>query len=487
MTPDTASAFAARVAGSYRDPSGYVFLRDGRVFRAVDDDCYGLLSELHSDGVLPELMDQRWIVRTDFVKDEALGALLRSEHPGYDHFLAHESLWPITYPYEWSLSMLADAGARTLDLQMRLLEARCALKDATAYNIQFVAGQPVFIDLSSIERPKRLDIWFALGQFAQMFLFPLLLCRYRGWDLRSYFRGALCGRSIEDVADGFRGLVRFRPSVFVDLTLPLWLHRWAERGDRARRQVLEQRRENTDAQMLNLRRLRRKVLKLADGYKPHGVWSEYTSICNYERAAEEGKKSLVAQFLQETRPERVLDLGCNTGEYSRLAAERGAQVVAVDGDHDAVEMLYRSLREDPAPIAPMVVDLANPSPGIGLMNEERPPFLERIRADCVLALALIHHLIVSANLPLPAICDLLCRLTRRDLVLEFVPTDDSMFQRLMKFRVDLFGDLTLDLCRAVFLERFELVRETPVPGSKRTLLFLRKRAAAPPASGVSLG
>ncbi len=475
MPPTDLSDNTTRVAGSFRDPSGYVFFRQDEVFRAIDDSCHQTLRDLADARLLDELAKEGVIVGTQFVEDPGLIETLQAEHSGFAHFLRHETLRRITYPYEWSISMLADAGIRTLDLQMKLLESGCSLKDGTAYNIQFVGGRPRFIDLSSIERPKRLDVWFALGQFSQMFTFPLLLQRYRGWDLRSYFLANLGGRGIEDVAKCFGPFQKLRPRLLLDLTLPLWLHRWGEKGKRAKREVLEKPRENPQAQLLNLRRLRTKIDKLARGYKPAGVWSEYTQICNYDDQAEEAKKSLVREFLESTEPRSVLDLGCNTGDYSRLAAECGADVVAADADHDAVEMLYRRLRKEPAAITPVVLDLCNPSPGIGLSNRERSPFIERVDSECTLALALIHHLIVSGNLSLPAARDMLWEMTTRDLVLEFVPTDDSMFERLMKFRVDLFGGITLDACRRVFTERFELLQEKPIPGAKRTLLFLRKK------------
>ena len=134
------------------------------------------------------------------------------------------------------------------------------------------------------------------------------------------------------------------------------------------------------------------------------------------------------------------------------------------------------MRQTPAAITPMVVDLCNPSPGLGFMNRERAPFLERVSGDCVFALALLHHLLVSGNLSLEAVCELLWTLTRRDLILEYIPTDDNMFQRLMKFRVNLFEGLTLAAARDAFLRRFQLLKEEPIAGSKRTLLFLRKAA-----------
>ena len=296
---------------------------------------------LAASGTLARLIDEKRLVPTTFVDEPSLRKVLQEENVGFESFLEHEVLHTISYPYEWTVSMLADAGIHTLDLQISLLAAGCSLKDATAYNIQFVAGRPVFIDISSIERPARLDVWFALGQFYQMFLFPLLLCVDGGWDLRSYFLGRLQGRQIEEVARNFGWLARLRPRLLGDLTLPLWLHRWAEKGKRANREVLEKDRPSTTAQLFNLRRLRKKLAKLADRYQTRGIWSEYTAICNYRDDAEEAKKSLTREFLTSTKPRRVLDLGCNTGEYSRLAASCGSDVWATDADHDALEILYR--------------------------------------------------------------------------------------------------------------------------------------------------
>ncbi len=469
----------SRIAGSFRDPSGYVFWRDGAIYRAIDEECRQIIQGLFDSNLIPELVQDRTIVGTQFVENEELRQTLADEHPEFDHFLEHEVIPIITYPYEWSVSMLADAGIHTIDLQCRLLQSGHSLKDATAYNIQFVDSRPVFIDIPSIEQPSRLDLWFALGQFSQMFLFPLLLSRHCGWDLRSYFLANLGGRDAAQVVQGFGWLQRWRPSLVLDLTLPAVLTGWANKDQRMKRDILEKPKENTGPQILNLRRIQKKLRKLAAGYKTKGVWSQYTDICNYEEPAEAAKKQLIKEFLESTTPDRVLDLGCNTGEYSYLAAECGAKVMAVDSDHDAVELLYRRLRKDPSPITPLIIDLCNPSPGIGYMNCERTPFIGRARPDCVFALALIHHLLVSGNLSLENIRDMFFQLTERDLVLEFVPTDDSMFERLIKLRVNLFGDLSLDSCRKCFLESFELIKEEPIPESKRTLLFLRKRTVCP--------
>jgi SAM-dependent methyltransferase len=470
---------SARVTGSFRDPSGYVFAHDERIFRAIDPGTYSALSDLAGAGLLEKFIRERQVVATRFVADAALLTEFREAHPGGTSFLEHERLEYITFPYEWTITMLADAALLTLDLQITLAGQGFALKDATAYNIQFRDGRPIFIDLSSIKRPKRLDVWFALGQFQRHFLFPLLLAVKRGWDLRSYFLGNLDGLGPAQVLANFRGLGKWSPGLLLDLTLPAMLE---NKGSATKGKTWEASKEkpagDAGAQLINLKRLRRKIASLAASYRTSGAWHDYTATCTYDDAAESSKRKRIAAFLVEVKPRTVLDFGCNSGDYSYLAAEQGCTVMAADADHDAAELLHRRLREKPARITAMVVNAANPSPAIGYMNTERASFLERFAGapDCVFALALIHHLLVSANLTLALIRDLFATLTARWLILEFVPTSDVQFQRLLQFRENLFARITLDVCLEVFGERFTVLAQQPVAGTGRTLLFLEKRA-----------
>ena len=467
----------SRVAGSFRDPSGFVFGHAGRVFRALDVEAANLLRELEEKGLLTRWAKEGMVVGSRFVEDTTLLADLRDSYPGYVSFLEHDRISCITYPYEWSPSMLADAGRLTLQLQGELLQQGLSLKDASAYNVQFVHGKPVFIDLTSIEKPSRLDLWFALGQFNRMFLYPLLLMKHAGWDLRSYFLPSLDGRSTLQVGQAFSFFKRWSPSLLFDVGLPYALERRVIRGQaRAPKlSVGNPMQGNPMVQQMTLRRLDRKMAAIAQSIAPKTVWGDYTKSCSYDHEAESSKKERVGAFLRQISPACVLDVGCNTGDYSRIAAESGSRVISTDFDIGAVEQMYQQLKSHPADIAPMVVDIANPSPGIGYMNGERASFLERARPDCVLALAVMHHLLVGANLSLEAICDLFAVLTNKHLVLEFVPTDDVMFRKLVEFRVDLFGHVTLDRCLEVFGKKFVLLRQEPVQNSKRTLLLFHKR------------
>ena len=468
-----------RVAGSFRDPSGYVFQHGDRIFRALDAAAQDLLRTLELQGHLARWAREGLVVGTRFVEDPPLLAELNAAHPGFSAFLEHDRIDPITYPYEWSTSMLADAGRLTLRLQGELLQLGLSLKDATAYNIQFVRGKPLFIDLTSIEKPARLDLWFALGQFNRMFLYPLLLVKHAGWDLRSYFLSNLDGRSTLQVGQAFPFRKRWSPALLFDIGLPYALERRVKTGKASAPRPSAPAPGGAPAghpaaQQMTLRRLDKKIGALANSIAPETVWGDYTQTCSYDDVAEASKKALVKEFLEQAQATEVLDIGCNTGDYSRIAAACGASVLATDFDIGAVEQMYRRLKTEPAAITPMVVDIANPSPGIGFLNAERPPFLERAKPDCVLALAVIHHLLVGANLPMAAIRDLYTQLTRKFLILEFVPTDDVMFRRQIEFRVNLFDHVTLDHCLDVFGKSFRLLRRESIRNSPRTLLLFEK-------------
>ena len=220
-----------RQAGSFRDPSGFVFELDGRILRAVDESCLQTVRELRDSGLLTRLIDDGLVVPTTIVEDPELLQQLRRSIPSPPASFEHERIHPISYPYEWSPSMLADAGICTIDLQIRLLENGYSLKDATAYNIQFHRGRPVFIDIPSIERPPRLDVWIALGQFGRMFTNPLLLNRYKGQSLRSYFLADLDGSDVSRVQRAFGRLELLSPRLLLDVTLPYWFGRRASRLD----------------------------------------------------------------------------------------------------------------------------------------------------------------------------------------------------------------------------------------------------------------
>ncbi len=466
----------SRVGGSFRDPDGFVFEHEGGIYRALSAPEAAILAELDRGGHLRRWAEEGLAVGTAFVPPGPLADTLSALYPGMPAFLAHERLPIVTYPCEWSPAMLADAALLTLRLQEELLGLGLSLKDATAYNVQFRRGRPVFIDLSSVEKPARLDMWHALGQFYRMFLYPLLLARHAGGDLRGYFLANLDGRTTLQVGQAFSRFRRWSPSLLLDLGLPYHMERRIRNAPAATHPVSAAP-GNPDIQRATLGRLAAKIGKLASSFRADTVWGDYVRTCSYDGTAERSKKETVAAFLRTAAPRTVLDLGCNTGDYSAIAAGAGAEVLAADFDISAIDQLYRRIRADkshPA-ITPLVLDIANPTPGFGFMNRERPPFLERVGCDCVMALALLHHLLVGANFTLEMVRDLFAALARRHLILEFVPPSDPMFRKLVEFRQDLHAGLTPEAVLGALAPAFAPLESRPVAHSPRTLYLLERR------------
>jgi ribosomal protein L11 methylase PrmA len=453
---------------SFRDPAGFVFRRDGVLYRQVqaparaDWDTYatsGLLNRLTADGLVVEHED----VSAD------LAAL-----PGAVAVIRPRMLDLISYPYEWSFSQLKDAALLTLELQSRALDAGMRLKDASAYNVQLEHGRPILIDSLSFETAEATEPWPAYRQFCEHFLAPLGLIAYRD---------ARCGLMLRDFIDGIpldlaTTLLPGRTRLNLGLASHLHLHAGAQK--RAARETpptpdaaARARRVSATGQRALLDSLRRTVEGLR--WRPTGHWSGYASATSYSDEATSSKGTLVREMLEAAGGRQVWDLGANTGVYSAIAADAGYRVVAWDQDAGSVEAHWLAVRKaDRSPILPLVCDLSNPSPALGWALEERRSFLDRGEPDVLLALALVHHLAIGNNVPLPGVARLFAQIASQAIV-EFVPKEDPMTRRLLAARRDIFDSYTIDGFRAAFGESFEILREAPITDSPRTLFLLRRR------------
>jgi SAM-dependent methyltransferase len=463
--------------GSFRDPSGSVFYRGGEVYRAIDSATHALMAQIESSGLLKELVSSSLIIGTRVLNDSATCEELRKIVPEGECFLRHERVPVVSYPYEWTSSMIADAAILQLRLQAELLGKGYALKDASAYNVQFVGSKPVFIDVPSIEKPARLDIWIAYGQFCRMFLFPLILRKLRSYSTKAYYATNIDGMDVEEVYAvlGMGGALR--PCAFTDVFLQKALRGHSvSRGQRVEKDLVKSTKQSDPAvQVLNLKRIMKSVRRLGRPSRKSGHWVDYASDNSYSASAEKAKAEFTRSFLEEHRPQTVLDLGCNTGTYSMLAADAGSRVVAVDSDHECINALYSSLREHPRDILPLWIDLCNPSPGLGYRNKERRPFLERTRSDCVFAFALVHHLLVTSRIPLHEIRDLMFSLTNKWLLIEFVAVADDMFQQLLSLRENIYGEFTQESFEQAFDVSFRLADKTDLAGTRRSLYAFEKK------------
>lgn len=373
----------------------------------------------------------------------------------------------ISYPYEWSFSQLKDAALATLSIQRRALKAGMSLKDASAYNIQFVRGKATLIDTLSFEIYKEGQPWVAYRQFCQHFLAPLALMALRDVRLNQLLRVYIDGVPL-DLASK---LLPFSTRLKFGLLTHIHLHAGAQkkysgaevktRAGPMSRQALTGLIESLDSAVRNL------------NWNPGGTeWGNYYDITNYSDAAFEHKKELVGQWSKKVKPGLVWDLGANNGVFSRLAGEAGAYVIASDIDPAAVEQNYRQIKaEKEENLLPLLLDLTNPSPFLGWANQERDSFGARGPADMVLALALVHHLAISNNVPLPQLADFLASLGKW-LVIEFVPKADSQVQKLLVSREDIFPSYTREGFEAAFQQKFKICEAINVHESERVLYLM---------------
>jgi hypothetical protein len=452
---------------SFRDPSGFLFWHEGRLYRQVNEPYRENFELLITSGLYGKLTAAGLLVE----HEEAGLDLARA--PGACRVIRPVLVPFISYPYEWCFSQLQDAALHTLKVQKIALEYGMSLKDASAYNVQFVHGRPLLIDTLSFEKYPEGRPWVAYRQFCQHFLAPLALTAYRDARLNQLSKLHLDGVPL-DLASR---LLPARTRAKFSLLSHIHLHARSQKRYENRPVRTAERRMSRFSLLALLNSLEGGVAKLR--WRPSGSeWADYYGHTNYSDRAEEFKKRRLDEFLQALTPRQVWDIGANTGIYSRIASGRGIPTVALDIDPAAVEKNYRQCRrEQNAFLMPLVGDITNPSPGIGWENRERTPLLERGPADVVLALALIHHLAISNNLPLGRIADFFSRFCR-SLVVEFIPKSDSQVRHLLATREDIFPDYHAEGFEREFGRYFIIERREAIPESQRILYVMRSQVHA---------
>ncbi|HEX7034919.1 MAG TPA: hypothetical protein VF210_04060 [Pseudomonadales bacterium] len=454
-------------AASFRDPSGFVFSENGILYRQVNREYQPHYDRLMSSGLYDELVRKGWLVPHDEV-DAAAG------HGDAYRILRPERIPYISYPYEWCFSQLRAAALLTLDIQILSLARGMTLKDASAYNIQFIGCRPVFIDTLSFETYDEGTPWVAYRQFCQHFLAPLALTAHVDGRLRRLLTTYVDGIPLDLASSLLPARTRLRPGLLAHIHMHASSQRRHQDAGASGAQPVPS--LSKPRLLALLENLRATVQRCA--IRPgRSTWSHYYEDTNYSTNAMEAKASLVRRLVDlVARPGEVIhDIGANTGRFSRLLAGSGRYVVSHDIDELAVERNFHETRAEHAHgVLPLVLDLANPSPSIGWALDERMSALERLQGGTVVALALVHHLAIGNNVPLPQLADLFGRIAR-GLVIEFVPREDSQVRRLLATRRDIFGGYTVDAFEHAFRTSFDVVAREDIPGTCRTLFAMRRR------------
>lgn len=450
---------------SFRDPSGFLFKCNETIYRQVNNVYKKHYEKFMLCGLYKSLVKQNLLVPHKEISD-----VDPPEPENAYKILEPEQIPFISYPYEWCFSQLKDSALLTLNIHKTALENGMILKDASAYNIQFLNGLPVFIDTLSFETYKDGSSWPAYRQFCQHFLAPLALMSKKDVRLNQLLKVYIDGIPL-DLASS---LLPGRNYFSISLLSHIYLHARTQKHYADKQVKISPKKMSLNSHFALIDNLSSTINKLQ--WQSEGTeWGEYYNDTNYSEKAFEQKKKIVSGFLDQSGHGSVWDLGANTGVFSMISAEKGRNTISFDVDPACVEKNYTSCKESKEKnILPLLMDFVNPSPGIGWKNKERASLEERGQADTIMALALIHHLAISNNVPLKWIAEFLSRICR-NLIIEFIPKSDSQVQKLLMSREDIFPDYKKELFEKEFSIYFNIKNGQPLTGSHRIIYLMERK------------
>lgn len=425
--------------GSFRDPAGRVVRQGDRIFRVV----------------APEKAEEtRAVLESSFFKRRAGSSIIptwvASERDrtsvtsglqgDFPLVLEHERVEVISYPFEWPFSLLKRAAELHLKIHLEALDEGFDLSDASAYNVQFVGTRPQFIDVLSFRRYEEGSYWSGYKQFCEEFLAPLLLTAYRGVPFNDWYRGNLSGLDLVSLSKLLPMRARFSLQAQMHVFMHARLMKRVKSHDGAGTGT------HRKLPLASLKGILRGMLKFVRSLQPKGLensyWRDYEFNNSYLPEDSERKRTAVRAFVGSEMPKLLVDIGCNSGDFSELSIAAGAgSIVGVDFDQGALEAAVSRSDEQRLPLLPVYQDLTNPSASQGWAASERAGFVERVRPDAVIALAVLHHLIIGKNIPFFAAIKWMVDLAPRG-ILEFVPKSDPMVKGMLAHRGDIFPHYT---------------------------------------------
>lgn len=459
------TACPASLFRTFRDPAGSFRIESGRALRTVRPEFAAATQSILDSELARELMESGWLISTNSLGFQEDGSLE----------LEHRRIFFPSYPWEWCVEQWTDAAILTLDFCDKILDYGFILKDATPLNILFDGSRPVLVDVLSIERREPANpLWNAYGQFVRTFVLPLIAHKQLGWPLAAT-RIRRDGYEPDELYPYLRFARRWFGPNRSFITLPVLLDKM---GKSSKLPASIQFSDDASIAILRsrLHSLKRTVLGLRCA-KKKSRWSGYAEHRDHY-SKEEGirKEVFVKKALGIAKAHTVLDIGANTGTFSRLAAASGAQVVAMDTDFESTMIHYENVRKSGQSILPLLADIARPTPSVGWKNQESLSLLERCRQrfDCLLMLGLLHHLLVTDQIPLGEIATLVFELAPRWLIVEWIPPTDPKFVEICRGRDALYEDLTEESFHEKFALYFRTV-EREVLSNGRVLLLMEAR------------
>ena len=425
--------------GSFRDPAGKVFYFKDRVFRMLSSSGKERFQFVSQNNILKQSIEKKYLISTKILDNkDKFNIGLKDENL----ILEHEKIPYISYPYEWSFSQLKKAAIFHLDFQLFLLELDATLIDASAYNIQFIGNNPIFIDVLSISKYQDGQTWNGHKQFCENFLNPLVLKSKKGVNFNNWFKGNIEGISTEEINKILSLFDKFSYNIFIHIYLlnKLEENYKSKKSLKVNKKKIFLKKNNF---ISILKQLRKFILKLTD-YKSITTWDTYSFDNSYSEKASFEKKEIVKKFFEKNNFKIICDIGCNDGEYSEIALQNKCKkVIGFDYDLNAVENAFKRSENKKINFLPLFFDAANPSSSLGWNENERKSFKERANFDGMIALAFEHHLAIGKNIPLNQVILWLTSLAPKGLI-EFVPKDDITVKKMLEFKGDIFNEYSVE-------------------------------------------
>jgi 2-polyprenyl-3-methyl-5-hydroxy-6-metoxy-1,4-benzoquinol methylase len=447
---------------SYRDPSGFLFMQDGVLYRQVNKSFREAFEQFQRSGLSQHLVSKEALLPYEIINQNLTGS--------GDWFLTLKpELIPfISYPYEWCFDMLKDAALTTISLAQEAINYNMLLKDASAYNLQWHKGRMQFIDTLSFEPYNEKQPWIAYRQFCEHFLAPLALMHYLKEPLQPLQLSYPDGIPLQVAKKFLPAKSRWNLHVYLHLHLQAKLAAKATAKE-------EKKVAFSKVKMLQLLKSLQQAIGSFSLDQSSGVWSAYyDEACQREDYVQQ-KKEIIDEWISSLNIQSAIDVGANEGEFSLLLAKKGVQVISADFDHYSINRLYKKIKQDGIHnLHPLVLDLSNPSPAVGVNNEERTSFLQRSDCDLVLALALIHHLAIGKNIDFTKIAKLFRSLGKM-LIIEFVPKEDEKIALMLQHKPDVYNWYTNENFLSAFSAHYQLIAKEKVGNSGRTVYLMQPR------------
>ncbi len=450
------------IPASYRDNDGFVFKQNDAYYRLIKPSYFSHYDLLMKSGLYKDLIDAGRLVQHQEMDAGTFSTNIDGK------VILPEQIPFISYPYEWSFDMWRDAAIVTLKIAIAAIEKGMILKDATPFNIQFYKGRPIFIDTLSFEKYEDGTSWIAYHQFCECFLGPILLMHYGHRDLGKLFLVYPNGIPL----DVIKSMLPWKSTFNIHVYLHIWLQ--VKMANKPKGETVTKKEFSKQKLITLLNGLTGFVSGLSKKQEK-STWDDYYTDTILGNQYLDAKKVLVEKFVDSISFKSAIDLGANDGYFSLLLKDKAENIIATDFDSNCINELYKKIRKDKIKnIIPLVSTLNIPTPSIGWNNEERNSLKERLKADLVLALALVHHLAIAVNIPLGFIAKWLSEMSNF-LIIEFVPKSDEKVKQLLANREDIFDEYDLESFRKIFSEYYQTIGEVKVGNTDRVLFLMKNK------------